>query len=530
MARGNRSFVVQHYRSRMEARLTDTDTGMRVTGDTAVRDERRTRRRNLRRRRARQRSACALAHRATPVAVGRVAGSLFGHGWPPVSVGSSPACSSGSRPGCPIRPRAWPAAARPACRARPASTARSALLTAACAAVPCWPARAAPSAVAAQARRRRALGGAGRAAARSAPRRAGTERAWRSGGAAAGCCTPSSATRWSPSGRRSRASPPGSPCRRCSNGRVPRSHRRSRRICSAGTAERRRELGTVFVFDPFALAGAVAHLVAAARGGHVGRALEVAWRLAAAGELDQRGVEGGDFWAIAAEQRLAPLLYAAAADRRAGSTRSFAGPTGRAAASCTRRWPGLTGEAADERELAGRQRRLRRGARVRGAGRPDPLLDRGDRPGAAARLPVRTGRAIGAARLEITADRLLDERATLYLIGDAKASKLLRPIFLALLSEIVDRAYERATLAGGARAAAAAVPRRGRQRRAAAEPGRDRVDRAEPQHPAGIDLPRPRAGAQPLRQARPRPSSTATAHGCCCPASPTSTRCATSVV
>ncbi len=34
--------------------------------------------------------------------------------------------------------------------------------------------------------------------------------------------------------------------------------------------------------------------------------------MAAAGELDQRGVEGGDFWAIAAEQRLAPLLFAAA--------------------------------------------------------------------------------------------------------------------------------------------------------------------------------------------------------------------------
>jgi type IV secretory pathway TraG/TraD family ATPase VirD4 len=50
---------------------------------------------------------------------------------------------------------------------------------------------------------------------------------------------------------------------------------------------------------------------------------------------------------------------------------------------------------------------------------------------------------------EITADRLLDEAATLYLIGDAKASKLLRPLFLALLGEIVDRAYERATLAGG---------------------------------------------------------------------------------
>jgi type IV secretory pathway TraG/TraD family ATPase VirD4 len=50
---------------------------------------------------------------------------------------------------------------------------------------------------------------------------------------------------------------------------------------------------------------------------------------------------------------------------------------------------------------------------------------------------------------EITADRFLAQRATLYLIGDAKASKLLRPIFLALVSEIVDRAYELATLRGG---------------------------------------------------------------------------------
>src|SRR5207248_2246774 len=53
--------------------------------------------------------------------------------------------------------------------------------------------------------------------------------------------------------------------------------------------------------------------VAAGRGRTWDGALEVAWRLAAAGELDQRGVEGGDFWALAAEQRLAPLLYTAAA-------------------------------------------------------------------------------------------------------------------------------------------------------------------------------------------------------------------------
>ena len=51
---------------------------------------------------------------------------------------------------------------------------------------------------------------------------------------------------------------------------------------------------------------------------------------------------------------------------------------------------------------------------------------------------------------EITARRLLDGAATLYLVGDAKASRLLRPIFLALLGEIVDHAYARATASGGA--------------------------------------------------------------------------------
>jgi type IV secretion system protein VirD4 len=50
---------------------------------------------------------------------------------------------------------------------------------------------------------------------------------------------------------------------------------------------------------------------------------------------------------------------------------------------------------------------------------------------------------------QITASGLIDEGATLYLIGDAKASKLLRPIFLALLGEVVDHAYQRATINGG---------------------------------------------------------------------------------
>jgi type IV secretory pathway TraG/TraD family ATPase VirD4 len=55
-----------------------------------------------------------------------------------------------------------------------------------------------------------------------------------------------------------------------------------------------------------------------------------------------------------------------------------------------------------------------------------------------------------AAGCEITPERLLGQPSTLYLIGDAKASKLLRPLFLALLGELIDAAYERANAQGGA--------------------------------------------------------------------------------
>ena len=210
-----------------------------------------------------------------------------------------------------------------------------------------------------------------------------------------------------------------------------------------------RQLGKVFVFDPFALAGgAVAHLVAAARATTWDGALEVAWRLAAAGELDQRGVEGGDFWAIAAEQRLAPLLYAAARDRRRDRQRSSAGPTGRAGASSHEALARATGEAGDERELADAHAAY---DAVRAfEAQADRTRSSIEATAQALLRAYRFARVARSARsCEITADRLLDERATLYLIGDAKASKLLRPIFLALLSEVVDRAYERATLAGG---------------------------------------------------------------------------------
>jgi type IV secretion system protein VirD4 len=215
------------------------------------------------------------------------------------------------------------------------------------------------------------------------------------------------------------------------------------------TLKRRRALGTPFVFDPFGLAGVPSHTwspLGAARTWD--GALEVAWRLASAGELDHRGVEGGDFWALAAEQRLAPLLYAAA-----GTDARIEGLVrwtyGHGTSELDRALAQITGEAGDEAELAGAHAAydaLR--AFELQADRTRSSIE------ATAQALLRAYRfsrvAHSASSCEITADRLLDENATLYLIGDAKASKLLRPIFVALLSEVVDRAYERATAAGGA--------------------------------------------------------------------------------
>ena len=176
-------------------------------------------------------------------------------------------------------------------------------------------------------------------------------------------------------------------------------------------------------------------------------ALEVAWRIAAAGELDQRGVEGGDFWAIAAEQRLAPLLYTAS---RSGATiesvvRWSYGQGARELHDALGR---LVDDARDESQLAGAHAAY--DAVQAFEAQADRTRSSIEATAQALLRAYRFARVARSARsCEITADRLLDEAATLYLIGDAKASKLLRPIFLALLSEVVDRAYERATLAGG---------------------------------------------------------------------------------
>jgi type IV secretion system protein VirD4 len=214
------------------------------------------------------------------------------------------------------------------------------------------------------------------------------------------------------------------------------------------TLKRRRALGAVFVFDPFELSGAPSQTWSPLRGARTwDGALEVAWRLAAAGELDQRGVEGGDFWAIAAEQRLAPLLFTAARTD-AGMDAVMRWTYGQGSRDLYEAISQLTGSASDEQELEGAHAAY--DALRAFESQADRTRSSIEATAQGLLRAYRFGRVLRSARSsEIAPDRLLDERATLYLIGDAKASKLLRPIFLALLSEIVDRAYERATLAGG---------------------------------------------------------------------------------
>jgi len=214
------------------------------------------------------------------------------------------------------------------------------------------------------------------------------------------------------------------------------------------TLERRRTVGPVLVFDPFALAGTPSHTWSPLRAARTwDGALESAWRLAAAGELDQRGVEGGDFWAVAAEQRLAPLLFTAAVSGL-GMDAVVRWVYGQGSRELDETVARMTGSAHDEDELEGAHAAY--DALRAFESQADRTRTSIEATAQGLLRAYRFRRVLRSARsCEIDPDALLDGRATLYLIGDAKASKLLRPIFLALLSEIVDRAYERATLAGG---------------------------------------------------------------------------------
>jgi type IV secretion system protein VirD4 len=214
------------------------------------------------------------------------------------------------------------------------------------------------------------------------------------------------------------------------------------------TAKRRRELGEVLIFDPFQLLGDRSHGWSPLHNsGTWDGALETAWRLAAAGELDQRGTEGGDFWAVAAEQRLAPLLYTAA-HTGGGIPRVVSWAYGQGARELERSVAALATDASDP-QVRGDARQAYEAVRAFEA-QADRTRSSIEATAQALLRAYRFNRvAASAERSEITAERLLSGANTLYLIGDPKASKLLRPIFIALLSEVIDAAYASANAAGG---------------------------------------------------------------------------------
>jgi type IV secretion system protein VirD4 len=214
------------------------------------------------------------------------------------------------------------------------------------------------------------------------------------------------------------------------------------------TIARRQSLGETLVFDPFSLSGVPSQTWSPLHGSTTwDGAVEVAWRLAAAGELDQRGVDGGDFWAIAAEQRLAPLLYAAARTG-GGIGKVVSWAYGQDARGFNAALERLAREASSDADRAD-ARAAYDAARAFEA-QADRTRSSIEATAQALLRAYRFARvARSAAGCEITADRILERPTTLYLVGDAKASKLLRPIFVALLSEVVDRAYELANERGG---------------------------------------------------------------------------------
>ncbi len=214
------------------------------------------------------------------------------------------------------------------------------------------------------------------------------------------------------------------------------------------TAARRGQLGETMVFDPFELAGTAAAAWSPLRtAGTWEGALETAWRLTSAAELDGRGVEGGEFWAAAAEQRLAPLLYAAAS-----SGEHMDSVVAWAYGQRLRELDAALEQAAQQARGPAEHQDAQAAYDAARAFQAQADRTRSSIEATAQTLlrAYRFGRVLRSARdCEITPERLLKNANTLYLIGDAKSSKLLRPLFLAVVSEVIDAAYAQANRAGG---------------------------------------------------------------------------------
>ena len=216
------------------------------------------------------------------------------------------------------------------------------------------------------------------------------------------------------------------------------------------TLAARGERGDLLVFDPFGQWDQPSHtwspLAASATWNG---ALQTAQRMASAGETDTSTVKGASFWTQAAEQRLAPLLYAAARTGR-GMGEVVGWVYGQGGAGLDRIMHDLVDDSRDPLEQADAQHAhdahlafSQLAGETKGSieGTAQLLLS-------AYRSPTVVRSADGT---DITGQRLLGGQNTVYLISDSRRSKLLRPILIALLTELLDDAYETANASPGRR-------------------------------------------------------------------------------
>jgi type IV secretion system protein VirD4 len=218
------------------------------------------------------------------------------------------------------------------------------------------------------------------------------------------------------------------------------------------TVPARAERGDVLVFDPFGLWDRPTHTWSPLASSQTwNQALETAQRMASAGEMDTSTVKGGGFWSKAAEQRLAPLFYAAARTGR-GMGDVVRWTFGQGGAELDRIMHELVDTSRDVEERADAQHAndahlafTQLAGETRGSIEQTAQILM-----SAYQSPTVVRSANGS---EITGARLLDGANTVYLISDSRRSKLLRPILIALLTELLDHAYETANRSPGRRLA-----------------------------------------------------------------------------